>query len=188
MEVTLGGGVGGGDLFTGADAQNLFRNLQQQEQQDGPGDKKKKKEPVRNQPTDQEKYNKKKKELDEQYPNKKDKVERHHKKPRYHGGTPNDETVPIPGSYHQGTTNEFKKQWGYKPNPRPSDQESEEVQKKVYDQYPLPPFDENGQSTHKIAETVTTGAAAVTTGYVIYKLVVAGLTWECFGCGVLVTP
>jgi RHS repeat-associated protein len=37
--------------------------------------------------------------------------------------------------------------------------------------------------------TVAIGTAAtVTTGYVIYKIIVALATWECGGCGVLVTP
>jgi hypothetical protein len=31
-------------------------------------------------------------------------------------------------------------------------------------------------------------AALLTAGYVIYKIIVAAATWECGGCGALVTP
>jgi RHS repeat-associated protein len=37
-------------------------------------------------------------------------------------------------------------------------------------------------------QNVAVGVGAVTAGYVLYKVGVAILTWECFGCGVLVTP
>jgi hypothetical protein len=43
MAVTLGGGEYGGDLYTGADAQNLFRSLQTQHSQNNDGGKDKKK-------------------------------------------------------------------------------------------------------------------------------------------------
>lgn len=48
--------------------------------------------------------------------------------------------------------------------------------------------DASSQSTKKIvngAAKVGTGAAV---GYIIYKIIVAAATWECGGCGVLVTP
>lgn len=39
-----------------------------------------------------------------------------------------------------------------------------------------------------VRNTVAVGAATIGMGYIIYKLAVALATWECFGCGVLLTP
>jgi RHS repeat-associated protein len=37
-------------------------------------------------------------------------------------------------------------------------------------------------------EKVATGVQTVAAGYIVYKIIIALLTWECLGCGVLVTP
>jgi len=37
-------------------------------------------------------------------------------------------------------------------------------------------------------KNVAIGVGTITAGYVLYKVGVALLTWECFGCGVLLTP
>jgi hypothetical protein len=37
-------------------------------------------------------------------------------------------------------------------------------------------------------KNVAIGVGAVGTGYLIYKVVVGLATWECFGCGILLTP
>ena len=55
----------------------------------------------------------------------------------------------------------------------------------------LPPLSDlstppaGGLITPSTAVKVGTGIGV---GYLIYKLVVAAATWECFGCGVLLTP
>jgi hypothetical protein len=35
---------------------------------------------------------------------------------------------------------------------------------------------------------VALGIGTVGVGYIVYKIVVGLATWECFGCGILVTP
>jgi RHS repeat-associated protein len=45
-----------------------------------------------------------------------------------------------------------------------------------------------GRRIEPIVQTTVNTAATVTAGYIIYKTIVAAATWECLGCGVLVTP
>ena len=52
----------------------------------------------------------KNKELEEQYPNKKDKFEKHHVDPKYIGHPEDGDKVNIPAPYHQGITNEWRKE------------------------------------------------------------------------------
>jgi RHS repeat-associated protein len=135
-----------------------------QSQDDGGKGKDKKKNNKKQ--TDEEKYNEKKKELDEKYPKKKNKVEEHHIDPQYLGGPKNGPTVPIPGSYHQGITNEFRNEWGYGQTP-PSPEELEDIKNKVYDKYPLPPFQNS---------TVPAGGAPTNNGVVQKISNATGLT------------
>jgi hypothetical protein len=110
------------------------------------------------------------------------KIHGHHVKPQYHEGTPSGDVQEIEAPYRQGITNEFRNRWGYKPNPRPTDQESDEVQEEVYDKYPLPPFDENGQSTRKslpsnnngLVQKISTATGLTGTALIIYMVVSEG--------------
>ena len=131
---------------------------------------------------EQEKYNELLKELEKKYPKKVDKWEDHHIDPQYLDGPADGPTIRIPAPYHQGITNEWREQWPYGQKTLPSPADYEKMKKRVYDKYPLPQFDQNAA---KKATQVATVAAA---GYILYKAVVAALTWECFGCGVLLTP
>ncbi len=45
-----------------------------------------------------------------------------------------------------------------------------------------------GRRIEPIVNATVGTAATLTTGYIIYKIIVAAATWECFGCGALVTP
>jgi RHS repeat-associated protein len=81
--------------------------------------------------------NKKAEELDKQYPKKEGKTEGHHVKPKYLGGDKNGPIVDIPAGYHQGITNEFRDEWGYGQG-IPTDEEYDEIQKRVYEKYPIP--------------------------------------------------
>jgi RHS repeat-associated protein len=132
---------------------------------------------------DQRKYNEKKKEFDEKYPKKKDKIEEHHVDPQYLDGPPNGTTVPLPGSYHQGITNEWRKEWPYGQKTLPTPEEYDAMKKRVYDKFPLPQPD-----WKNIQQTATKAATGTAVVYIIYKIIVAAATWECGGCGVLLTP
>jgi RHS repeat-associated protein len=139
---------------TTSDAGEISAFLQQSPQQTHDGDKdNKKKDDAQKKKDDQDKYNKKKKELDEKYPKKKNKIEEHHVDPQYLGGPKNGPTVPIPGSYHQGITNEFRKEWGYGQEP-PSPEQLEDIKNKVYDKYPLSPFQNNTVPAGGLSPTI----------------------------------
>lgn len=72
------------------------------------------------------------------YPKKAGRIEEHHITPKYLGGDSNGPTVPLDASYHQMITNEFRSLWGYG-GPKPSQQQLQEVLRKVYETLPLPP-------------------------------------------------
>ena len=76
-------------------------------------------------------------ELDEIYPKKQGETEWHHIKPKYLGGDKNGPLVEIPAGYHQGITNEFRKEWGYGQD-KPTDEQYDEIQKRVYGKFPIP--------------------------------------------------
>lgn len=171
--------IAGGTRYTGEDAQNVFRQLQTQTEGDDGGKNKNKKKQEKKQ-TDEEKYNEKKKELDEQYPKKKNKIEEHHVDPQYLGGPKNGPTVPIPGSYHQGITNEFRKEWGYGQEP-PSPEQLEDIKNKVYDKYPLPPFQNNpvpaggiSPPNNGLVQKISTATGLTGTALIIYIVISEG--------------
>lgn len=160
----------GGFTLTGADAQATFKTLQLFNNNNSNGDDdggKKKGQQNNNQRN--KKYEEKKKELDEKYPKKKDKVEEHHVDPQYLGGPAKGKTVPLPGSYHQGITNEFRKEWAYGQNKIPTPEELERIKEKVYDKYPLP------QSQTSTAQKVETGTKLAVVGIVVYEIVKWGV-------------
>ncbi len=72
------------------------------------------------------------------YP-KKTKIENHHRAPKYMGGDPKGPTVPIPGSYHQMITNEFRTLYPYGSGTA-TPNVMNRIMNQVYDTYPLPPF------------------------------------------------
>ena len=45
-----------------------------------------------------------------------------------------------------------------------------------------------GRRIEPIVKTTVNTAATLTAGYVIYKIIVGAATWECLGCGILLTP
>jgi hypothetical protein len=60
------------------------------------------------------------------------------------------------------------------------------MKEEVYNKYPLP--QPGNINTQQVTQTATNSAAVAIVGYIIYKLFVAAATFECGGCGVLVTP
>jgi hypothetical protein len=74
------------------------------------------------------------------YPDKAGKIENHHIIPKYLGGDPYGETVPIDAAYHQAITNAFRQQWPYKGDPdyRGGLRELQKILNDVYSRYPLP--------------------------------------------------
>ena len=71
------------------------------------------------------------------YPNKAGKIEMHHIHPKYIGGDPYGETVPLDAAYHQMITNEFRNNWRYGQGVPPYRKQME-IMKEVYKKYPLP--------------------------------------------------
>ena len=45
-----------------------------------------------------------------------------------------------------------------------------------------------GRRIEPFVKTTVNTAATLTAGYVIYKIIVGAATWECLGCGILLTP
>jgi RHS repeat-associated protein len=70
----------------------------------------------------------------------KDRIEKHHVKPKYLGGPKNGKTVPIPRGQHQGITNEFRKEWPYGTGTKPSEEELNDIMDRVYKKSPIPGF------------------------------------------------
>jgi len=56
----------------------------------------------------------------------------------------------------------------------------------VYNKYPLP--QPGNVNTQQVTRRVATGVTVATVLYVGYKITVAAITWECGGCGLLITP
>lgn len=70
------------------------------------------------------------------YPKKAGKIEMHHVHPKYIGGDPYGEIVPLDAAYHQMITNEFRNNWGYGQGVPPYRKQME-IMKEVYKKYPL---------------------------------------------------
>ena len=71
------------------------------------------------------------------YPNKAGRIEYHHVVPKYLGGDPDGELIPLDGSYHQEITNAFRQEYPYG-QPPPSPEDLQGIMKRVYGKYPLP--------------------------------------------------
>ena len=71
------------------------------------------------------------------YPNKAGSTELHHIFPKYLGGDPAGETVPIDGAYHQMITNAFRSLAPYGQGPV-SDEAASQIMEEVYGMWPLP--------------------------------------------------
>ena len=71
------------------------------------------------------------------YPLLVNRIEKHHKYPKYLGGLRNGEIAFVPRTYHQMITNEFRSQHGYG-RPQPPLAETMEIMEHVYSKYPLP--------------------------------------------------
>jgi len=88
--------------------------------------------------TPKERYDRLVQEAQDHYPNKAGKTENHHVDPKYMGGDPKGETVPLDGAYHQRITNEFRSKHSYgQPPLSPTDRKR--IMEEVYDRFPLPP-------------------------------------------------
>jgi len=186
-----------GTTYTGIDAQNVFRQLKSQFStgnqnagNGGGGDDKGKKKASddgsgQGKKGDRGIDEEKNKELEKQYPKKKDKFEDHHVDPQYLGHPKNGPTVTIPAPYHQGITNEWRKEWPYGQDGVPTSEQYEDIKKRVYEKYPIPQPKVN---TSEVVKDVGKGATIGVGIYVLYKIVVAAVTWECLGCGAALTP
>ena len=73
-----------------------------------------------------------------QYPNLAGKIQNHHVKPIYLGGSKSGSTVVIDAAYHQLINNEFRSRWAYGLGKMPSPQELEQLMQDVYSLFPLP--------------------------------------------------
>jgi RHS repeat-associated protein len=117
----------------------FFQQLQSGDGEDG-GGKKKKSNQSQKIEDDKKKYDEKKKEMEEKYPKKVGKNEDHHIDPQYLGYPKTGQTIRIPAPYHQGITNEWRKETGYGANKRiPTGEEYEKLKEKIYNEFPLPP-------------------------------------------------
>lgn len=72
--------------------------------------------------------------------------------------------------------------------PVPKDEEPDREPQPAPKPFPLPVPVGEDQTQRRVVQGVKTGVTVGAAAYVLYKLIVAGLTWECGGCGVLVTP
>jgi RHS repeat-associated protein len=164
--------VNGGVQFTGADAARMFQTLKPQLTQnvdnDGDGDKKKNNKGGGQKKSNNEIIDEKTKELEKEYPKKKDKIEDHHVDPQYLGFPKWGETVPLPAPYHQGITNEWRKEWPYGTKEKPTSEQYEAMKKRVYDKYPLPNQDNNTKD--KVVDAATKAGVIVTAGIIIWEV------------------
>lgn len=56
--------------------------------------------------------------------------------PKYLGGDPDGETVPLPSAYHQLITNYFRQLWPYG-SPKPSPEQLQQLMDQVYKRFPF---------------------------------------------------
>ena len=62
----------------------------------------------------------------------------HHVIPRYLGGPKDGVTYRLSTAYHQAITQEFRREWPYGQNQRPTQEELFKILLRVYSKYPIP--------------------------------------------------